>query len=140
MRLLGVRPGMTIAISAAGSGSLTVRLSPSFGRKAASSRKTSNPHISKIWVKRVKAPSLRTSPSALAGARPAASRGLRRVAILVHMYHEISYPTLCSTTRTDAQGAAVRWALSTRVRQRPDTAPSALLACELAAVGYRQIV
>ncbi len=139
--LLGVRPGMAVADIGAGRGYYTVRLAPAVGPTGI------------VYANDVLAPVLarlneRVVREGLANVRPVlglpgnanlppASTDL---ALMVHMYHEIEDPF------------GLLWHLHGQLRPRGRVAilehdrptrfhgtPPALLACELAAVGFRQV-
>lgn len=141
VRLLGIRPGMSIADIGAGSGYLTVRLSPIVGSRGRIFAQDIEPSYLEDLGKRVKALNLKNVTVSLGEAHdprlPAASVD---VAILVHMYHEISdpYALLYNLAPMLKRGGQVG-VVDTRAATSRHGTPPALLACELAAVGYRQI-
>jgi SAM-dependent methyltransferase len=141
VRLLGIRPGMTIADIGAGSGYLTVRLSPIVGPQGHIFAQDIVPLYLKDLGQRVKALNLKNVTVSLGEAHdPRLPLASVDVAILVHMYHEISDPyallyNLAPTLKNGGQVGIV----DTRAATSRHGTPPALLACELAAVGYRQI-
>lgn len=141
VRLLGIKPGMTVADIGAGSGYLTVRFSPVVGPQGRIFAQDIEPSYLKDLGKRVKTLKLKNVTVSLGEAHdprlPAASVD---VAILVHMYHEISdpYALLYNLAPTLKRGGQVG-IVDTRAATSSHGTPPALLACELAAVGYRQI-
>ena len=141
VRLLGIRPGMTIADIGAGSGYLTVRLSPIVGPRGRIFAQDIEPSYLKDLGKRVKALNLKNVTVSLGEAHdPRLPLASVDVAILVHMYHEISdpYALLHNLAPTLKRGGQVG-IVDTRAATSRHGTPPALLACELAAVGYRQI-
>lgn len=141
VRLLGIKPGMTIADIGAGSGYLTVRLSPIVGPGGRIYAQDIERSYLKGLGKRVKGLKLKNVTVSLGEAHdPRLSPASVDVAILVHMYHEISDPyallyNLAPTLKRGGQLGIVDTYAATSMHGTPLT----LLACELAAVGYRQI-
>jgi predicted methyltransferase len=141
VRLLGIRPGMTIADIGAGSGYLTVRLSPVVGPKGRILAQDVEPSYLEGLGQRVKSLKLKNVSVGLGEAHdPRLPPASVDVAILVHMYHEISdpYALLHNLAPTMKPGGRVG-IVDTRAATSRHGTPPALLACELAAVGYRQI-
>jgi predicted methyltransferase len=141
VRLLGIRPGMTVADIGAGSGYLTVRLSPIVGGKGRILAQDIEPNYLQGLGQRVKSLKLKNVTVSLGEAHdPRLTKGSVDVAIMVHMYHEISdpYALLYNLAPAFKRGGQLGV-----VDLRADTShhgtPPALLKCELAAVGYRQI-
>ena len=141
MVFLGARPGMVIADIGAGSGYYTVRLAPRLmptGRVVAEDIVPS--YIRKLRT-RVRKAGL-TNVEIVLG-RPDDARlkpASIDAALLVHMYHEIQQPfALLWTLRAALKpGGKVAIVDVDRPTDRHGT-PRLLLACELAAVGYRRI-
>lgn len=141
VRLLGIKPGMTVADIGAGSGYLTVRLSPIVGPQGRILAQDIEPSYLKGLGQRVKALKLTNVTVSLGEAHdPRLPPTSVDVAILVHMYHEISdpYALLYNLAPTLKRGGQVGIVDTREATSRHGT-PPALLACELAAVGYRQI-
>lgn len=140
VRLLGIRPGMTIADIGAGSGYLTVRLSPIVGPRGRIFAQDIETSYLKDLGKRLKSLDLKNVSVSLGEAHdPRLPPASVDVAILVHMYHEISDPyallyNLASALKPGGKVGIVDLRAAT---SRHGTPPE-LLACELAAVGYRQ--
>jgi SAM-dependent methyltransferase len=140
-RLLGLKPGMTIADIGAGSGYLTVRFSPVVGPRGRIFAQDIEPSYLKDLDQRVKALKLENVTVSLGEAHdPRLPPASVDVAILVHMYHEISDPyallyNLAPTLKRGGQLGIV----DTRAATSMHGTPPALLKCELAAVGYREI-
>jgi SAM-dependent methyltransferase len=141
VRLLGIRPGMTVADIGAGSGYLTVRLSPIVGPQGRIFAQDIEPSYLKDLRKRVKTLNLKNVTVSLGEAHDARlPRASVDVAIMVHMYHEISdpYALLYNLAPTFKAGGLLGVVDLPAATSRHGT-PPALLACELAAVGYRKI-
>jgi ubiquinone/menaquinone biosynthesis C-methylase UbiE len=141
MNLLGITPGQRVADIGAGLGYYTVRLARRLGPGAT------------IFATDVKVEYLNRLKERLTRERIAGVRvvlGLPRdprlppdsvdVAILSHMYHEIEnpYEFLYRLRPALAAGARVGIIDTDEPTQRHGT-PPALLRCELAAVGYREL-
>jgi predicted methyltransferase len=141
VRLLGIRPGMTIADIGAGSGYLTVRFSPIVGPQGRIFAQDIEPTYLKDLGKRVKTLNLKNVTVSLGEAHdPRLPPASVDVAIMVHMYHEISdpYALLYNLAPTFKRGGQLGVVDTPAATSRHGTPPE-LLACELAAVGYRQI-
>lgn len=141
VRLLGIRPGMAIADIGAGSGYLTVRLSPVVGAQGRIFAQDIEPSYLKDLGQRVKTLNLKNVTVSLGEAHdPRLPRNSVDVAIMVHMYHEISdpYALLYNLVPTFKRGGQLG-VVDTRAATSRHGTPPALLACELAAVGYREI-
>jgi len=138
---LGIRPGQRVADIGAGLGYYTVRLARRLGPDAT------------IYATDVKAEYLdqlraRLAREGIAGVRvvlglprdPRLPANSVDVAILSHMYHEIEnpYEFLYRLQPALAPGARLGIIDMDRPTQRHGT-PPALLRCELAALGYRQL-
>lgn len=141
VRLLGIKPGMTVADIGAGSGYYVVRLSPIVGPSGrliaedvtpdylqALSRRVRDLGLSNVDIVRGEPHDPRLPPHAL------------DLAILVHMYHEIAQPyallyNLVPALKTGARVGIVDAFAPTAAHGTP---PS-LLRCELQAVGYREL-
>jgi SAM-dependent methyltransferase len=140
VRLLGMRSGMTVADIGAGSGYLTVRLSPIVGPQGRIFAQDIEPSYLKDLGQRVKTLKLKNVTVSLGEAHdarlPPASVD---VAIMVHMYHEISdpYALLYNLAPSFKRGGQLGVVDTPAATSRHGT-PPALLKCELAAVGYRQ--
>jgi SAM-dependent methyltransferase len=138
---LGVRAGMRVADIGAGDGYYTVRLARRLGRGAT------------IYAEDVQAEYLERLRARLARERiegvtlvhgaprdPKLPAGGVDVAILAHVYHEIEnpYEFLYRLHAALAPGARVAIIDNDKPTQEHGT-PPALLRCELAAVGYREV-
>jgi SAM-dependent methyltransferase len=136
--VLEIKPGMTVADIGAGSGYHTVRLSPLVGSVVAED--VTRDYLVEL-ARRTEQLKLTNVTFALGEPHdprlPAASLD---AALLVHMYHEIAQPyaflyNLAPAFKPDARIGIVDL-------ERPTAehgTPVALLRCELAAVGYREI-
>lgn len=141
VRLLGIRPGMTVADIGAGSGYLTVRLSPVVGPRGRILAQDIEPSYLKGLVQRVKKLGLKNVTIGLGEAHdPRLPPASVDIAIMVHMYHEIADPfaLLYNLAPALKRGGTVG-IVDTRAATSMHGTPPALLACELAAVGYREI-
>ena len=140
VRLLGIKRGMTVADIGAGSGYLTVRFSPVVGPKGRIFAQDIEPSYLKDLGKRVKSLNLKNVTVSLGEAHdPRLPPASVDVAILVHMYHEISdpYALLYNLAPALKRGGQVG-VVDTRAATSRHGTPPGLLACEFAAVGYRQ--
>jgi SAM-dependent methyltransferase len=141
VRLLGIRAGTSIADIGAGSGYLTVRFSPIVGPQGRIFAQDVEPSYLTGLGQRVKTLKLKNVKVGLGEAHdarlPPASVD---VAIMIHMYHEISdpYALLYNLAPAFTRGGKLGIVDTPAATSRHGT-PPALLKCELAAVGYRQI-
>ena len=138
--LLGIGPGMTVADIGAGSGYHTVRLSRVVGPTGKVIAQDVKARYLGGLAKRVKRSGLSNVALALGDPHdPRLPAGSVDVAILIHMYHEIAQPFAFMHNLVPAlrPGARVGIVDLDRPTHEHGT-PRALLACELAAVGYRQ--
>jgi SAM-dependent methyltransferase len=138
---LGVRPGMRVADLGAGDGYYTVRLARRLGPGAT------------IYAEDVKAEYLERLRARLArenitGVRllprqpgdPGLPRAAVDLAILAHVYHEIENPFEFMYRLRSALAPGARVAIVENDKPTQDHGtPPALLRCELAAVGYREL-
>jgi SAM-dependent methyltransferase len=141
MDRLGLRPGVRVADVGAGDGYYTVRLARRLGPGAAIVAQD----VERGYLARLKERLEREGIRGVTLVRgtprdprlPAASVD---VAILSHMYHEVENPFefLYRLRPALAKGARVAIIDADRPTQDHGT-PPALLRCELAAVGYRQV-
>lgn len=124
VRLLSIRPGMTIADIGAGSGYLTVRLSPIVGPQGRIFAQDIEPSYLKDLGKRVKKLNLKNVAVSLGRHT---TRGFPRPSSMWRSWFTCIMrspsPTLCSTTSRRRSSAEVSWALSIRVQRHPGTAP-----------------
>jgi SAM-dependent methyltransferase len=140
-RLLAIKPGMTVADVGAGSGYHTVRLSRLLGRTGRVIAQDITQDYLNQLAERTTRLKLSNVEFALGEPHdprlPAASLDL---AILVHMYHEVAQPYafLYNLVPALKPGARVGIVDLDRPISQHGT-PLAVLRCELAAVGYRQI-
>jgi SAM-dependent methyltransferase len=138
---LGIKPGMSVADVGAGSGYYTVRLSPIVGPQGRVLALDIVPKNLDGLSKRVGELKLQNITIGLGEAHdprlPADSVDL---AILVHMYHEIADPYALLYNLESALKAGGRVGIvDTSKATSAHGTPPALLACELSALGYRQI-
>jgi predicted methyltransferase len=138
-RLLDVKPGMTVADIGAGSGYHAVRLSPRVGPTGMIIAEDVRQDYLAALAKRVKQLKLTNVKLALGEPHdPRLPASSLDVAILVHMYHEItqSYALLYNLVPAFKPGARI--GIVDQERPTPEHGtPIDLLRCELAAVGYR---
>ena len=141
MVFLGARPGMTIADIGAGSGYYTVRLAPRLAPTGRVIAEDIMPATVRQLRARVRRAGLKNVDVVLGRPEnPLLRANSIDAALLVHMYHEVTQPY------------ALLWHLRAALKRggqvaivdvdRPTAAhgtPRGLLACELAAVGYRRI-
>jgi SAM-dependent methyltransferase len=141
VRLLGIKSGMTAADIGAGSGYYVVRLSPIVGPTGKIIAEDVLPEYLRDLKKRARDRGLQNVVISLGEPHdPRLPTGSVDVAILVHMYHEISQPyallyNLVPALRPEAHVGIVD---AFKPTSEHGTPPS-LLRCELAAVGYREI-
>jgi SAM-dependent methyltransferase len=139
-RAMGIGPGMTVADIGAGSGYYTLRLARIVGPAGRILAQDVTPAYLADLEKRVRELGL---PNVTVGRGephdPRLPAGSVDVALLVHMYHEITQPfgllyNLASAMKPDGRVGIVDL---DDIPSRHGT-PPALLRCELAAVGYRE--
>lgn len=140
MDLLGVRPGMTVADIGAGAGYYTIRLSRRVGASGHVIAQDVEPRYLERLRRRVARDAL--GNVALVLGEPHDPRLPPRsldLALMVHMYHEIAQPFGLLANLVPAMRPNGRVAIIDNDGPiRSHGTPRALLACELAAVGYRQ--
>ena len=141
VRLLGIKPGMTVADIGAGSGYYVVRLSPIVGASGRVIAEDVVPDYLENLRRRVRDLGLQNVDVVRGEAHdpklPAQSLDL---AILVHMYHEIAQPYALLYNLVPSLKPGVRVGIVDAFA--PTTqhgTPPGLLRCELQAVGYREI-
>lgn len=140
MDLAGIRPGMTVADIGAGEGYYTIRLAGRVGAKGRVLAEDIIPEVRNRLAERVYRERL-DNVSVKLGA-PADPRlpahSFDRI-LMVHMYHEIEapYEFLWRMRPSLKPGGSVVIVDANRPTASHGTPPT-LLACELAAVGYRQ--
>ena len=141
VRLLGIKPGMTVADIGAGSGYYVVRLSPIVGSNGRVIAEDVVPEYLRGLRNRVRNLGLQNVVIRLGEPHdPRLPADSLDIAILVHMYHEIVQPyallyNLVPALKSDARIGIVDAFGPTSEHGTP---PS-LLRCELAAVGYRKV-
>src|SRR5215471_5769489 len=141
VRLLGIKSGMTVADIGAGSGYYVVRLAPIVGPSGRIIAQDVEAEYLQGLGKRVRDLALRNVTLALGEPHdPRLPVRSLDVAILVHMYHEITQPygllyNLAPALRPGARVGIVDAAGPTAEHGTPPN----LLRCELAAVGYREL-
>ena len=141
MQLLGVKPGLNVADIGAGSGYYTVRLARRVGPQGHVYAEDVIPEYLDRLARRVDAEGLAGSVTLVRGEPhdPRLAPGSLDLALLVHMYHEVTQPYGLLWNLRPALRPGARVAV---IDARKETAhhgtPPDLLRCELAAVGYRQ--
>src|SRR5690348_9418614 len=141
VRLLGLKPGMTVGDIGVGSGYHTVRLSPLVGPSGAVIAEDVTRDYLVEFAKRTQRLGLKNVVFALGEPHdPRLPASSLDAAILVHMYHEIAepYAFLYNLAPALKPGAPVGIVDLERPTGRHGT-PIELLRCELSAVGYREI-
>jgi predicted methyltransferase len=141
VRLLGIKSGMTVADIGAGSGYHVVRLSPIVGPHGRVIAEDIVPEYLRGLRRRVRDLGLRNVVISLGEPHnPRLPANSIDIAILVHMYHEITQPygLLYNLVPALKPGARVGIVDAYAPTSKHGTPPD-LLRCELAAVGYRQI-
>ena len=141
VRLLGIKSGMTVADIGAGTGYYVVRLSPIVGPHGHVITEDVVPEYLRGLRRRVR--DLRLQNVAIGHGEPHDPRlpaDALDIAILVHMYHEVTQPyallyNLVPALKPDARVGIVD---AFRPTSEHGTPPD-LLRCELAAVGYREV-
>jgi predicted methyltransferase len=141
IRLLGIKPGMTIADIGAGSGYYVVRLSPVVGTSGRVIAEDVKPDYLQSLRQRVSALGLH-NVDVIAGEPhdPKLPAQALDLAILIHMYHEIAQPYALLYNLVPALKPGARVGIVDAFAPTPEHGtPPDLLRCELQAVGYRQI-
>ena len=141
MDLLGIGPGMRVADIGAGSGYYTVRLAARVGPEGRVLAQDVVPDYLRGLRRRVAREGLSNVAVSQGEAHdPLLPPGSVDVALLVHMYHEIEQPFGLLYNLLPALRPGARVAILDTVRPTSQHGtPPALLRCELAAVGYREM-
>jgi predicted methyltransferase len=140
-RHLGLGPGSTVADIGAGSGYYAVRLARLVGAEGRVYAQDIVPNYLSDLERRVRREGLRNVTVSLGEPHdPRLPAGSLDAAVLVHMYHEIGQPygllaNLIPSLKPGGRGGLVDVDAPTGRHGTPPT----LLACELAAVGYREV-
>lgn len=141
VRLLAIKTGMTVADLGAGSGYYVVRLSPIVGSSGRIIAEDVVPEYLQGLRNRVRDRGLHNVTVTLGEPHdPRLPAGSVDVAILVHVYHEVTQPygllyNLVPALKPGARVGIVDAFAPTSEHGTPPT----LLRCELAAVGYREV-
>lgn len=141
MDRLGIKPGVRVADIGAGDGYYTVRLARRLGPRATIYAQDVEPRYLRGLEDRLGGEGIRGVTLVLGAPRdPKLPRDSIDVALLSHMYHEIENPFefLYRLRPALAHGARVAIIDNDKPTQDHGT-PPALLRCELAAVGYREV-
>ena len=141
VRLLGLKPGMTVGDIGVGSGYHTVRLSPLVGPSGSVVAEDVTRDYLVEFAKRTQRLKLKNIVFALGEPHdPRLPASSLDAAILVHMYHEIAQPYAFVYNLAPAFKPGARVGIVDLERPTAEHGtPIALLRCELAAVGYREI-
>ena len=141
VRLLGLKPGMTVGDIGVGSGYHTVRLSPLIGPSGSVIAEDVTRDYLVEFAKRTQRLRLKNVVFALGEAHdPRLPASSLDVAILVHMYHEIAQPYAFLYNLAPAMKRGARIGIVDLERPTAEHGtPIELLRCELTAVGYREI-
>ena len=141
VRLMELKPGMAIADIGAGSGYYTVRLSKLVGAQGRVFAQDITTDYLRGLRKRVGGLPLQNVTVSLGeGHDPRLPPRSIDAAILVHMYHEIAQPYAFMHNLATALKEGARVGIVDLDRKPEDHGtPPALLRCELAAIGYREI-
>jgi SAM-dependent methyltransferase len=140
IQLLGIKSGMTVADIGAGSGYYVVRLSPIVGPRGHIIAEDVVPEYLRSLRKQVRDLGLQNVVIGLGEPHdPRLPVDSLDIAILVHMYHEITQPygLLYNLVPAFKLGARVGIVDAYGPTSQHGTPPD-LLRCELAAVGYRE--
>ena len=141
VRLLGVKPGMTVADIGAGSGYYVVRLAPIVGPHGRIIAEDVVPEYLRGLRNRVRALGLQNVTVSLGEPHdPRLPAHSVDAAILVHMYHEVAQPYGLLYNLAPALKLGGRIGIVDAIGPTSEHGtPPSLLRCELAAVGYREI-
>jgi SAM-dependent methyltransferase len=140
VRLMGLKPGMTLGDIGAGNGYHTLRLSKTIGASGAIIAHDVKAEYLRELARRVRRMQLQNVKLALGEPHdPRLPPASLDAAILVHMYHEVAQPYafLYNLAPALKPGARVGIVDLDRPTRNHGTPPD-LLRCELAAVGYRE--
>ncbi|MES2290732.1 MAG: methyltransferase domain-containing protein [Pseudomonadota bacterium] len=141
MARAGVKPGMTVADIGAGEGYYTIRLAARVGAKGRVLAQDIVPSVRNALAERVNRERLDNVSVKLGTAdNPGLPENSFDRVFLVHMYHEIQSPFafLWNLRPSTKAGGRVIVVDANRPTDQHGT-PPALLKCEFAAVGYRQV-
>lgn len=141
IRLLGLKPGMSVADIGAGSGYHTVRLARALGPLGHVYAQDVTPNYLTELQKRVQAEGLDNVTVSFGEPHdPRLPPGSVDAAILVHMYHEIAQPFAALYNLMPALKPGARIGIVDLDRPTSEHGtPKDLLRCEFAAVGYEQV-
>jgi SAM-dependent methyltransferase len=141
MRVLGVKPGLDVADIGAGSGYYSVRVARQVGPQGHVYAEDVVPEYLDRLAQRVDAEGLAGSVTLVRGEPhdPRLARGSLDLALLVHMYHEVTQPYgLLWNLRPALRPGARVAVIDARKETASHGTPPDLLQCAVAAVGYRQ--
>ena len=138
---LGIKPGMRVADVGAGDGYYTVRLAKRLGPGATIyAEDVMQPHLDRLAARLAREGIAGVTLVHGAPADPRLPAQSIELALLAHMYHEIEQPYefVYRLHGALAPGGRVAIIDNDKPTEKHGT-PPALLGCELAAVGYRQV-
>lgn len=140
-RLMGIRPGMTVADIGAGEGYHAIRLAPLVGPSGRIIAQDVKPEYLADLAARIQRLGLRNVSLVLGEPHdPRLASDTLDAAILVHMYHEIAQPFAFLHNLAPALKPGARLGIVDFDRPTWEHGtPPALLRCELAAAGYREL-
>lgn len=141
VRLMGLKPGMTLGDIGAGNGYHTLRLSKVIGPSGTIVAQDVKPEYLRELARRARRMKLQNVKVALGEPHdPRLPPASLDAAILVHMYHEVAQPYafLYNLAPALKPGAHIGIVDLDRPTRNHGTPPD-LLRCELAAVGYREV-
>jgi SAM-dependent methyltransferase len=141
VRLLGIKPGMTVADIGAGSGYYVVRLAPIVGPNGRIIAQDVTPEYLRSLRDRVRELGLQNVTVSLGEPHdPRLPAHSLDAAILVHMYHEIAQPYGLLYNLAPAFKPSARVGIVDAMAPTSEHGtPPGLLRCELSVVGYREI-
>jgi predicted methyltransferase len=140
-RILGLKPGMTVGDVGAGSGYYTVRLSPLIGASGwVIAQDVTSSYLTQLAA-RLDQSKLGNVRLALGQAHdPRLPAQTLDAAILAHVYHEVAQPYAFLYNLAPSLRPGARLGIVDLDKPVADHGiPPALLRCELAAVGYREV-
>ena len=140
-KLMNIKPGMTVADIGAGSGYYTVRLAKTLGPQGRVLAQDITPNYLRDLNARVVKLKLRNVTVSRGEAHdPRLPRDSVDAAVLIHMYHEIAQPfALLHNLAAAMKPGGIVGILDADRDTSAHGTPPALLRCELAAMGYREM-
>ena len=141
VRLLGIKPGMTVGDIGAGSGYHAIRLARVVGRSGIVIAQDVKREYLELLTGHISRQDIQNVRLALGEPHdPRLPPGSLDAAILVHMYHEVAQPYAFLYNLAPALKAGARVGIVDLDKPtREHGTPPDLLRCELSAVGYREV-